>query len=213
MPPTPARRPHYLFAQAAIRAWAHVFLGYGASGTENVPADGPFLVAASHKSYLDPPLVGACIRRELRYFSKRELFSNPVFGWLIRAYGAVPVERVGADRRALALALEILARGEGLLVFPEGTRIRRPGVGEAKPGIGMLAVRSGAPVVPVWAGTTWAPHRSLLHRVPVHLRFGAPLRFAPPAGPAMARPAYEEATAVIMAAIARLGADAAKIPG
>lgn len=213
MPPTSARRPHYLFAQGAISAWAGIFLGYRSSGSENVPAKGPFLLAASHKSYLDPPLIGSCIRRELRYFSKRELFANPLFGWLIRAYGAVPVERVGADRRALSLALEILAQGQGLLVFPEGTRIRRPGVGEAKPGIGMLAVRSRAPVIPVWAGSTWAPRRSFLCRVPVHVRFGAPLHFLPPTEPAAARRVYEEATATIMAAIAHLGEEDPKIPG
>ena len=202
---TPARRAHYWLTQAAIRASARLLLGYSVSGTENIPRAGGFLLASSHKSYLDPLVVGAGLPRELRYFSKRELFANPLFGWLIRSYGAVPVERAGADRRALTLALQILDRGEGLIVFPEGTRIRRPGVGEAKPGIGMLAVRSGVPVIPCWAGSTWDPRRSLLHRVPVQVRFGPPLVFAAPAEPAEARRAYEDAASEIMAAIARLG--------
>lgn len=203
----PRRRLHYWLGQAALRAWAHLFLGYRVSGTEHIPREGGFLVASSHKSYLDPVVVGACLPRELRYFSKRELFTNPVFGWLIRSYGAVPVERTGADRRALSLALEILASGQGLIVFPEGTRIRRPGVGEAKPGIGMMAVRSGVPVIPCWAGSTWNPRRSFWHREPVHVCFGPPLMFAPAATPPEARRAYEDAAAAIMAAIARLGAD------
>jgi 1-acyl-sn-glycerol-3-phosphate acyltransferase len=201
----PVRRPHYWLAQVAIRASAHLLLGYRVSGTENIPREGGFLLASSHKSYLDPLVVGAALPRELRYFSKRELFANPFFGWLIRSFGAVPVERVGADRRALTLALKILEQGEGLIVFPEGTRIRRPGVAEAKPGIGMLAVRSGVPVIPCWAGSTWDPHRSLLRRVPVHVRFGPPLVFAAPTEPAEARRAYEGAAAEIMAAIASLG--------
>ena len=83
------------------------------------------------------------------------------------------------------------SEGEGLIVFPEGTRIRRPGVGEAKPGIGMLAVRSGVPVIPCWAGSTWDPRRSLLRRVPVHVRFGPPLVFAAPAGRRRRVAAYE----------------------
>lgn len=198
------RRPHYLLAQLVIRASAHLLLGYRVSGTENIPRRGGFLLASSHKSYLDPLVVGAGLPRELRYFSKRELFANPLFGWLIRSYGAVPVERTGADRRALALALKILSDGEGLIVFPEGTRIRRPGVGEAKPGIGMLAVRSGVPVIPCWAGATWDPRRSLLRRVPVDVRFGPPLSFAAPSESTQARRAYEDAALEIMAAIARL---------
>jgi 1-acyl-sn-glycerol-3-phosphate acyltransferase len=202
----PVRRPHYWLAQVAIRASAHLLLGYGVSGTENIPREGGFLLASSHKSYLDPLVVGACIPRELRYFSKRELFANPLFGWLIRSYGAVPVERTGADRRALSLALEILKQGEGLIVFPEGTRIRRPGVGEAKPGIGMMAVRSGVPVIPCWAGSTWDPRRSLLRRVPVRVCFGPPLVFSASTEPAEVRRAYEDAASKIMAAIARLGA-------
>ena len=202
----PARRPHYWLAQITIRASARLLLGYHVSGAENIPREGGFLLASSHKSYLDPLVVGAGLPRELRYFSKRELFANPLFGWLIRSYGAVPVERAGADRRALTLALKILEQGEGLIVFPEGTRIRRPGVGEAKPGIGMMAIRSGVPVIPCWAGSTWDPRRSLLRRVPVHVRFGPPLFFAAPTGPAETRRAYEDAALEIMAAIARLGA-------
>jgi 1-acyl-sn-glycerol-3-phosphate acyltransferase len=213
MAPSPVRRPYYVIAQGLIRALAHLFLGYRVWGVENVPREGGFLLASSHKSYLDPMVVGACLPRELRYFSKRELFANPLFGRLIRSYGAVPVDRAGADRRALTVALDILRDGQGLIVFPEGTRIRRPGVGEAKSGVGMLAVRSGVPVVPVWAGSTWAPRRSLRRRVPVRVRFGTPLCFAAPAEPAGARRAYQEAASLIMAAIARLGEEDAKFPG
>jgi 1-acyl-sn-glycerol-3-phosphate acyltransferase len=208
-PGGPRRRLHYVLAQWTIRVAARLALGYRVSGTENIPRHGGFLLASSHKSYLDPLVVGAAIPRELRYFSKRELFANPFFAWLIRSFGAVPVERTGADRRALTLALKILEQGEGLIVFPEGTRVRRPGVGEAKPGIGMLAMRSGVPVVPVWAGSTWDPRRSLRHRVPVDVRFGPPLRFASPAEPAEARRAYEDAAAQVMAAIAGLASESA----
>jgi 1-acyl-sn-glycerol-3-phosphate acyltransferase len=206
------RRPHYVIAQCVIRFVARVLMGYESSGTENIPREGAFLVAASHKSNLDPLLVGASLPRELRYFAKRELFVNPMLGRLIRAYGAMPVDRAGADRRALTTALEILSSGQGLLIFPEGTRIRRPGVGEAKPGIGMLAIRSGAPVIPAWAGSTWNPRRSLLRRKPVRILFGAPLHFSSPADAGAARQAYEDATAVIMGAIARLGSDEAEFP-
>ncbi len=194
-------RGFYRMSQAILRCAARIIYGYEAEGVGNVPRCGPFLLAANHKSYLDPPLVGATLPREMRYFAKKELFVVPLFGSLIRWYGAVPVHRSGFDRRAVETALEILKRGEGLLVFPEGTRIRRSGWGEPKTGVGMLAVRSGAPVIPVLLRSTWEPERSLVRRIPLRIRYGRPLRF-PPAGPGPGgRRLYEEAAAAIMATI------------
>jgi len=193
-----------VFGQAVVRAYAHVAFGLRATGLEHVPAEGPFLLAANHKSYLDPPFVGGVLPRELRYFAKQQLFRIPGFASLIRAYGAIPVDRDAADRRAVSGALAVLARGEGLLVFPEGTRIRRPGLAEPKAGIGLLAVRSGAPVIPVYVASTWEPRRRLGKRIPVRIRFGPPIRFAPPEPGSPARARYEEAARQIMDAIAAL---------
>ena len=96
---------------------------------------------------------------------------------MIRGYGAIPIDRGGFDRQGIELALQVLERGDALLVFPEGTRIRRPGFAEPKVGIGLLALRSGAPVVPVHIASTWEPRRRPWLRIPVRIRFGAPLRF------------------------------------
>jgi 1-acyl-sn-glycerol-3-phosphate acyltransferase len=119
----------------------------------------------------------------------------------------VPIDREGADRRALTDALALLARGEGLLVFPEGTRIRRPGLAEPKAGIGLLAVRSVVPVVPAYITSNWEPRRRWYRRIPVRIRFGAPLRFTAAGTGASARERYDEAAEAIMRAIAALGPD------
>lgn len=200
-PVRPAIRGFYRFTQAVLRCAAGIIYGFEIEGVDNVPARGSVLLAANHKSYLDPPLVGISLPREVRYFAKKELFAVPFLGSLIRWYGSVPVERSGFDRRAVEAALDILRRGEGLLVFPEGTRIRRSGRAEPKTGVGMLAVRSGAPVIPVLLSSTWEPRRSLFRRIPVRIRYGPPLRFAPAEPGAGGRRRYAEATAEIMAAI------------
>ena len=201
------RRFTYAFSQAGVRTFHGIVFGYEAKGTENVPLDGPCLLAANHKSYIDPPAIGACLEREIRYFAKRELFTLPLFGYVIRQYGAIPVDRAAFDRKTLRLALDILAGGEALLVFPEGTRIRRPGLGDAKEGIALLASQSGVPVVPVWVGHTYEPRRGIFRRIPIEVRFGPPIDFGDGSrtGEGDRRQRYAAMTAQVMAAIAELG--------
>jgi 1-acyl-sn-glycerol-3-phosphate acyltransferase len=121
-----------------------------AVGRELVPPTGPVLIVSNHVSVLDPPLVGGAAPRPLVFMAKEELFRIPLFGRLIRSLYARPVRRDGSDLRAMKGSLALLQEGRAILVFPEGTR----GVeGEApragRPGVGMLAVLSGAPVVRV----------------------------------------------------------------
>ena len=200
------RRLKYRVVQAALRLGARLLFGYKVCGLEHVPLTGPCLFAANHKSYLDPPLLGACLPREIRYFAKKELFKVPLLGPLIRVYGAIPVDREGFDRKGLATALELLSRGEWLLVFPEGTRIRRPGLAQPKEGVGLLAVRTGAPVVPAYLSSTWEPRRRLWRRIPIRIRFGAPLRFDQGERGAEARGRYRDAAAAVLDAVRELGA-------
>jgi 1-acyl-sn-glycerol-3-phosphate acyltransferase len=172
-----------------------------------VPLAGPVLIVANHSSLLDPPLIGGMSRRPLCFMAKEELFRVPVLGWLISHLNARPVRRDNADPRALKDALRVLAAGEALLVFPEGTRGPEGAVREAKAGAGLLAVTSGAAVVPAYiSGTGRAlPRGSLWPRpVKVMVRFGPALSFeaAPSDG---RREHYRAAAAEMMRAIAQLG--------
>jgi 1-acyl-sn-glycerol-3-phosphate acyltransferase len=118
-------------------------------GRDHIPAEGPVLLAANHRSFLDPFVIGATARRPLYYVAKKELFRQRLTGWFLNALGAFPVDRGAADQDMLDTARQILARGDAVLMFPEGTRIRHGGLATPKRGIGRLALETGAPVIPV----------------------------------------------------------------
>ena len=146
-----------------------------------VPATGPVLIVSNHVSVLDPPLVGGAAPRPLFFMAKEELFRVPLFGRLIRSLNARPVRRDGSDMRALKASLALLEEGRALLVFPEGTRGEEgQPPREFKAGVGMLAVMSGAPVVPVYvsgSGAALPRGRALPRLARVRVTFGPPLTF------------------------------------
>ena len=175
-------------------------------GMHHVPASGPVLIVSNHSSVLDPPFVGGMAPRQLTFLAKAELFAVPGFGRLIHGLNARPVRREGADAAALRAALRVLEHGGALLVFPEGTRGEEGTLRPAKPGAALLAVRSGAPVVPVYvrgSGRAWPRGRRLPRPAKVVVTFGPPLRFERPAE-ADKKEYYDTVSRDIMAAIARL---------
>ena len=92
-------------------------------GTEHVP-DGGVILASNHRSFLDPFAIGCCIGRPIYFVAKRELFKNPLLGWLLNCLGAFPIKRGESDEESMATALALLERGKAIVIFPEGTRIR-----------------------------------------------------------------------------------------
>jgi CMP/dCMP kinase len=175
-------------------------------GRENVPARGPVLLVANHSSVLDPPLVGGVVDRQLSFLAKAELFEIPLFGGLIRRLNARPIRREGADPGALRAAMRVLEEGRALLIFPEGTRGDEGVIRPAKTGAGMLAVLSGAAVVPVFvrgSGRAWPRGRRLPRPAKVTVTFGKSLKFEPERGADRKRQ-YEIASREMMEAIARL---------
>ena len=143
----------------SIRSTSRFLWGLRVEGVENVPLTGGVILASNHKSYLDPPLIGSTLPREIHYLAKKQLFGVPLLGLWIRAHNAIPINREGFDRAGLEGALEVVRTGGALLLFPEGTRIRRRGMGPPREGIGLLVARSGVPVVPVHLRGTWGPER------------------------------------------------------
>jgi 1-acyl-sn-glycerol-3-phosphate acyltransferase len=147
-------------------------------GREHLPRSGPLLLASNHRSFLDPFVIGTLVRRPVYYMAKRELFEKRWQAWVLNALGAFPVDRGSGDRDAMDTARAILARGDCVVVFPEGTRVRGEGLGDPKRGIGRLALETGAPVVPVAVIGSDAVRRGWRIRPrKVRLRVGAPLRF------------------------------------
>jgi 1-acyl-sn-glycerol-3-phosphate acyltransferase len=175
-------------------------------GAEHIPAEGAVLIVANHSSLLDPPLVGGMCPRRLTFLAKAELFRIPGFGGLIRRLGAQPLRREGADPSALRTARHVLAEGKALLVFPEGTRGEEGTLREPKAGAALLAVQSGAAVVPAYvsgSGRAWPRGRRLPRPVKVMVTFGAPLRFQRVTG-GDRKAQYEAASRQMMAAIGEL---------
>ena len=169
MDPAPApkdltRRFMYFVFVKLIRLWLLVFCHWRVSGRGNVPAHGAAIIAPNHISYLDPPAVGSAFDRQIFFMAKAELFEVPFLGWLIRQCGAFPVRRGVADRAALRQAEQLLRAGHGVMVFPEGTRSEDGRLTPAELGIAMLALRTGAPVVPIGVDGT---DRSLPRHSPV----------------------------------------------
>ena len=122
-------------------------------GLENIPDDGPVIIAGNHPSYLDPVLVALPVRRIIRFMAWDALFKVPLLGALIRALGAFPVDiRRGRGEAAFREACKILRGGEALGIFPEGQRSERGPMGELRTGVARLAIETGAPIVPVTIG-------------------------------------------------------------
>ncbi len=175
-------------------------------GAENVPRTGPVLVVTNHSSVLDPPIMGAVTPRPLSFMAKAELFRIPLFGRIIRALNARPVRRGVSDPPALRAALRVLEGGGVLLVFPEATRGPEGVLREGRPGAGMLALLSGAPVVAAYimgAGRAWPKGRMLPRPARVRVHFGKPMQFEREAG-SDRKGQYAAASREMMAAIAAL---------
>ena len=138
----------YWGATYALRGILWVVGRWVVRGRENVPAEGPLLVVSNHRNNADPPILGAGLaRRRIRFMAKIELYKFP-FGIIPRLYGAFPVRRFDADIGALMQAERILRDGGVIGMFPEGTRSRTGRLGQPHPGTALIALRSGAQVLP-----------------------------------------------------------------
>src|SRR5271154_5443685 len=110
------------------------------TGREHLPRTGPLLLASNHRSFLDPFVIGALVRRPVYYMAKRELFEKRWQAWVLNSLGAFPVDRGAGDRDAMETARAILERGDCVVVFPEGTRVRSGGLSDPRRGVGRLAL-------------------------------------------------------------------------
>ncbi|MEW6557953.1 MAG: lysophospholipid acyltransferase family protein [Elusimicrobiota bacterium] len=143
------------------------------SGLNNLPQAGPYILAANHLSYADPPLVGTCIRKQIYFIAKKQLFKIPILGWLIKHTNAFPVDRDAVDISALKSALKILQNGNILLIFPEGTRYKPGKTRKLKNGAAMLAIATNLPVIPVAVINS----DNLFKFRRLKVKFGTPLKF------------------------------------
>ncbi len=168
----------YWLVRAVFMPFFLVYFRLQRIGREHLPRSGPLLLAANHRSFLDPFVIGTLVRRPVYYLAKRELFEKRWQAWVLNALGAFPVDRGAGDRDAIQTARAILARGDCVVVFPEGTRVRQGPLGDPRRGVGRLALETGAPVAPVTVIGSDAVRRGWRIRPRrVRIRVGRPLLF------------------------------------
>ena len=144
------------FVLAVVRGFYRLLFKIETEGLENIPEDKNFLVVPNHMSNFDPPLIAAFLPVDMAYMAKASLFRVPVVGSLIRVFGAFPVKKTGNDIAAVKLAIKILKEGKSLTLFPEGKRVKTPGMlGEGKQGAAMIAAKSGVGFLPVGINTRY----------------------------------------------------------
>ncbi len=170
---------HWLLA-----ALLHALTRLRVFGREHVPQSGPLIVASNHISHLDAPLLVALLPWPMEFIAVVDLWQVPVTGWLIRLYGAIPLRRGEGDRAALRAALAVLDRGGVLGIAPEGRIAPGAALERPQPGAAYLALRSGAPILPVGIAGAERVLENLKRgrRTAVTVRIGAPFLLRPTEG-------------------------------
>jgi 1-acyl-sn-glycerol-3-phosphate acyltransferase len=175
-------------------------------GAENLITEGPVLVAANHQSFLDPPLIGNLYKDEMVYLARKSLFTG-ITRWLYGQWNAIPVDQDRPDMASLKTIIRRLKEGRRVLIFPEGSRTLDGSLGEAAPGIGLIAVKSGAPIQPVRISGA----RDALPRGSARIRFaritvsvGPVIHLSPGELAAKSKDDYDRTAKRIMAAIEAL---------
>lgn len=186
--------------RAVVRVIVAIFLDMHVAGRQNVPATGPVIIASNHLSWTDIPLIPAFLKRRVIYMAKEESFMSKA-GWLVRFFGAFPVKRGEADRQSLRTAGEQLKAGHILGIFPEGTRSKIHTLGQAHAGMGMIALRSGAPVIPVAVYGTEKILKKFRPRITII--FGEPMILTPK-GKKITREDIDQSTEQVMLRISSM---------
>lgn len=141
------------------------------TGKHNIPKKGKSILCSNHISDLDPLILGLVIPRNIRFMAKKELFENKFLGKLVNALGAFPVDRESADLSAIRNSLSILKNGEVLGIFPEGTRVNKENIENAKPGIALISIKAKAPVIPIYIESRYKPFSK------IKINIGKPMYF------------------------------------
>jgi 1-acyl-sn-glycerol-3-phosphate acyltransferase len=180
---------------------------------ERVPTDGAVLLACNHASILDPPLVGCGLKRECTFLARETLFRFPPIRWLFTQWQAVPIDRDGGGASGMKRIVAALGRGRAVILFPEGTRTHDGQLQPVRHGVGLIVVKSAAPVVPV---RVWGTFEAYGRNIPVPkpkrvtVKYGAPMPFtelreeAKTCSKERLKEIYQEIANQIMAAISRL---------
>jgi len=159
----------YTFARAVVRVLCAIIFPYKVVGLENVPSEGSVLLCCNHVSMIDPVFLACALRRRVTYLAKKELFSNKIMNWLLRALGMVPVDRGASDIQAMRVCMDVLKQGGVLGIFPQGHRYKNDENREMQNGAAMMALRARPAVIAAHISAPLKPFRRN------YIRISAPL--------------------------------------
>ncbi len=194
----------YRFLRAVVRPFYKLFFRVEVIGRENEPEEGALLVCANHVSNHDIIFLATSLKRQIYFFAKRELFKFKPFGALLRAFGTISVNRGTVDLKAIHEVIDVLSDGGTIGIFPQGTRTHEEHKPEqAKSGVGLMAYRAKAGILPVYIKTK--AHRVRLFRK-VTVIIGKPIPFEELGFTKGGMSEYDAAAKNVFATICELGA-------
>jgi 1-acyl-sn-glycerol-3-phosphate acyltransferase len=205
--------PAYFIGWCGFRVLFKAYFRWRVYNAERVPLEGGVILASNHASYLDPPLIGAGVRRGINYLARENLFRFPVMGWVLHHWQVVPVDRDGGGAVGLRAILERLLAGGAIILFPEGTRTYDGKIQPVRSGIGLTVIKSKAPVVPVRVFgmyEAYGRHFRFPRPFRVAVKYGQPMRFealraeAKVCSKPRLKQIYQQVADEIMAAVASL---------
>ncbi len=200
--------PFYGFFHYLAQCFHNLWFRGEVAGSENFPVDGPFLIASNHASHLDPPLVGCQVPRQMRFFARKSLWDNKLVGWWMNQVETIPVERDSGDVGAIKRVLQALKENRAIVLFPEGTRTTDGHLQKAKAGVGLMACKTGVPVVPcrIYGSFEAFGKGKSLPRfgTPISIVFGPPIAASEYDDPSLGKARYDTAAQRIMDRIAAI---------
>lgn len=174
---------------------------------ERMIQSGPVILAMNHQSYLDPPLAGITCDRPIYFLARRTLLNIPLLGGVLPKVNVIPVNQEGVDRTAIKALIRVLQAGNGVLIFPEGSRTMDGDLQPAEPGLGLVIARTLAPVVPmrIFGAREALPRGGgHLRLVPITIVIGEPIFFSAADLEPRGKNLYAGLSARVMKAIAAL---------
>lgn len=177
---------------------------------ERMIQSGPVILAMNHQSYLDPPLAGTACDRAIYFLARRSLLDVPVLGRLLPKLNVIPVNQEGVDRSAIKAIIRVVQAGNGVLIFPEGSRTIDGNLQATEPGLGLIIAKTLAPVVPmrIFGAREALPRGGgRLHFVPITIVIGEPIFFTAADLDSFGKNLYRRLSERVMEAIATLRLD------
>ncbi len=206
--------PYYWLGYHFSRLLARLFFDFRIVHRERMIQTGPVILAMNHQSFFDPPLAGNACDRAIYFLAKKSLMKAPVLGWLLPKLNVIPVEIEGSDRSALKALIRILRAGDGVLLFPEGSRTPDGNLQPALPGLGLVIAKTHAPVVPMrifGAFKAWPIGGKVHFWRRITIVVGEPIYFSDRDFETAGRDLYARLSRRVMDAIATLELPARKI--